>query len=178
MARVSGHGWLGGQGEEQRARKPAAVTELLCALERIRGEATILAGGAAEAIQNRSYDPYRRFCEKRAEHAALVSILRGRIGAKPKEASWPTAVDHEERALVALSIQACLKFAFALSANPLMPIGARETFIHELATLREQRERLSPVKAEEGVGALLDELETALMILEEIVDRSPALEEL
>jgi len=29
----------------------------------------------------------------------------------------------------ACSIQACVKFAFALSATPLMPLGARETFM-------------------------------------------------
>jgi hypothetical protein len=58
-----------------------------------------------------------------------------------------------------------------------MPIGARETFLHELEMLRTTRDLLTPRKDEESVRNLIDELETALMILEEIVDRAPALEE-
>jgi hypothetical protein len=43
--------------------------------------------------------------------------------------------------------------------------------------LRAAREQLTPIREDEGVASLVDELDMALMILEEIVDRAPALEE-
>jgi hypothetical protein len=172
----SGKGWFGSP-LESKERKPAQVPELLAALARVHGEAKALAERAYEAIQNHAYDPYREFCEKRAEHAALVSVLRSRIGPKPERPEWLATASQYDRALLTLSVQACLKFSYALSATPLMPIGARETFIHEVEMLRAARDQLTPLREEEGVASLLDELEMALMILEEIVNRAPALEE-
>ncbi len=181
-ARNSGKGafganWPGSESENRRHAKPAQVPDLFTALERIEAEAMALAEKAADAIQRHSFDPYREFCEKRAEHAALVSVLRTHVGPNPSKPNWLPAAEKHDRALVTVSIQACLKFSFALSATPNMPIGARETFLHELEMLRATREQLTPLKEQEGVSSLLDELETSLMILEEIVDRAPALEE-
>ena len=172
-----GNKWPGSEVDNRRHAKPARVPDLFEALERIEGEAMALAEKAAEAIQHHSFDPYREFCEKRAEHEALVSVLRTHVGPNPSNPNWLPAAEKHDRALITVSIQACLKFSFALSATPNMPIGARETFLHELEMLRATRELLTPRKDEEGVGSLLDELETSLMILEEIVDRAPALEE-
>jgi hypothetical protein len=174
--RAGGQGGWPGSYHGGQERKLVPVADLLAALERGEAEAQTLAERAYEAIQHHAYDPYRRFCEKRAEHAALVSVLRGRIGPKPENPAWAAAANRHDRALTTLSVQACLKFSFALSATPLMPIGARETFIHELEMLRAARDQLTPAKEEDGVAALLDEIETSLMILEEIVDRAPALE--
>jgi hypothetical protein len=64
-----------------------------------------------------------------------------------------------------------------LSATPLMPLGARETFMHEVGMLQSARAQLQSAKDDEGVAGLLDELEMALMILEEVVEKAPAFEE-
>src|SRR6202043_2226993 len=128
---IAGRGWPGSL-LDGRQRQPARVPDLLAALARVHAEALERAERAYEAIQHHAYDPYREFCEKRAEHAALVSVLRGRIGPKPEDPRWADVANKHDRGLITLSIQACLKFSFALSATPLMPIGARETFIHEL----------------------------------------------
>jgi hypothetical protein len=170
-----GKGWPGSLTELD--RKPATIPELLDALARVYREAAALADRAYEAIQHHAFDPYREFCEKRAEHSALASVLCNRIGSAPQDPRWITAIDEAERGLLTLSIQACVKFCFALSASPLLPIGVRETFLSELEMLRASREQLVPIKDEAGVAALLDEIETSLMLLEEIVGRAPALEE-
>jgi hypothetical protein len=169
--------WPGSPADSKWDKHPAEVPVLLDALARVGAEAVVLAERAYEAIQHHSFDPYREFCDKRAEHSALVSVLRAQIGPKPREMSWPAAVNKQERALIMMSVQACMKFVFALSANPLMPLGARETFIHELAMLQTARDQLTPHREEEGVAGVLDELEMALMILEEIVEKAPAFEE-
>jgi hypothetical protein len=135
--------WSDRGGEGPRLVKPPAIAALLPAIDRIHSEAVVLADNAHEAIQRHSFGPYRQFCEKRAEHAALVSVLRAHITARPQDPSWTQTVNQAESSLVRLSIQACVKFAFALSANPQMPLGARETFIHELAMLQ-RRARCSP----------------------------------
>lgn len=178
MARSFVHTWPGGHVENMRGRTPASVPDLLAALARIRGEAGALAERAYEAIQHHSFDGYRQFCEKRAEHAALASVLQAHIGPKPADTRWIENLRADERGLLTVSIQACVKFAFALSANPLMPMGSRETFVNELGMLRAARDQLTLVKDEEGIAAVLDDLETALMLLEEVLDRSPALDEL
>jgi hypothetical protein len=173
----TGRDWPGAHGENVRDSKPATIAELLDAVARVRAEAVGLADRAYEAIQRHAFDPYRQFCEKRAEHAALVSVLRAHIGPKPKDASWLPAINLEDSSLLRLSIQACVKFAFALSATPQMPLGARETFMHEVGMLQAARTQLQAIKADEGVAGLLDELEMALMILEEVVEKAPAFEE-
>jgi hypothetical protein len=173
----TGKGWPGAHGENVRDSKPATIAVLLQAIARVRAEAELLADRAYEAIQRHTFDPYRQFCEKRAEHAALGSVLRGRIGSKPKDPNWLPALILEDASLVRLSIQACVKFAFALSATPQMPLGARETFMQEVGMLQAARIQLQSAKDGEGTASLLDELEMALMILEEVVEKAPALEE-
>jgi hypothetical protein len=172
-----GRNWPGASGGDGREAKPATIDALLVAIARVRAEAVLLADRAYEAIQHHAFDPYRQFCEKRAEHAALVSVLRARIGPKPKDPKWAPAIDLEDSSLLRLSIQACVKFAFALSATPLMPLGARETFMHEVGMLQAARTQLESVKDDETVASLLGELEMALMILEEVVEKAPAFEE-
>jgi len=172
-----GRNWPGASGGDGREAKPATIDALLVAIARVRAEAVLLADRAYEAIQHHAFDPYRQFCEKRAEHAALVSALRARIGPKPKDPKWAPAIDLEDSSLLRLSIQACVKFAFALSATPLMQLGARETFMHEVGMLQAARTQLESVKDDETVASLLGELEMALMILEEVVEKAPAFEE-
>src|SRR3954451_17652169 len=86
-----GRSWPGARNENEREAKPATIDALLLAIARVRAEAVTLADRAYEAIQHHAFDPYRQFCEKRAEHAALVSVLRARIGPKPKDPKWGSA---------------------------------------------------------------------------------------
>ncbi len=174
---ISEASWPGARAENSLQARAASVPELLQAIARVRSEAAVLAEGAYEAIQRHAFDPYRKFCDKRKEHAALASVLRSHIGSRPQDPSWTRAVSEEESSLIRLSIQACVKFAFALSAKPLMPLGARETFITEIAMLHAAHEQLWSVKDEEGIAGLLSEIDLALMILEEIIEKAPAFEE-
>jgi hypothetical protein len=181
MARARGANsditWLGARAQSVRLVRSPSVPELLKAIARVRSEAALLADNAYVAIQRHAFDPYRKFCEKRKEHAALASVLRSHIGLRPEDPSWARVVSEEESSLVRLSIQACVKFAFALSAKPLMPLGARETFITEIAMLHAAREHLWPIKDDEGIANLLSEIDLALMILEEIIEKAPAFDE-
>ncbi|HYM02125.1 MAG TPA: hypothetical protein VET85_04200 [Stellaceae bacterium] len=163
--------------ESRRKPVPAPMSELLHALERLRGEAAVLAEEAYHAIQHHSYAPYWKFRDKLEEHAALVEVIRGRLPRLKEAKVIAEHVNREEHEILILSTQSCLKFSFALSANPLLPIGARETFIHEVDALTQARKTLSETPPEQMPAGLLDELDTTLMILEEIIAKAPSLTE-
>jgi hypothetical protein len=165
--------------ESLRKTVPASMAELLDALKRLWAEAAALAENAYLAIQQHSFEPYWTFRAKINEHAALVAVIRGRIqklhDVRSRQADIAgKAVDREEQEILILTVKACLKFCFALSANPWLPIGARETFIHEIDQLNQARAVLEKAPDTLPTG-LLDDLDTAKMILEEIIDKSPSL---
>jgi hypothetical protein len=166
--------------ESLRKSVPASMAELIKALQRLRAEATALADNAYLAIQQHSFEPYWTFRAKINEHAALVAVIRGRVpqltALRTRQAGIVTeAVNREEEEIIILTVKACLKFCFALSANPSLPVGARETFVHEIGALNEARRVLERGPADTLPEGMLDDLGTAQMILEEIIEKSPSL---
>ena len=166
--------------ESLRKTVPASMAELLDALKRLWAEAAALAENAYVAIQQHSFEPYWTFRAKINEHAALVAVIRGRIqqlrDLRMRQADIVgAAVDREEQEILILTVKACLKFCFALSADPWLPLGARETFIHEIDQLTQARAVLEKAPPDNLPKGLLDDLDTARMILEEIIDKSPSL---
>lgn len=164
----------------QRRTVPASLGQLLAALKRLCGEATTLAEHAYVAIQKHSFEPYWTFRAKIDEHAALVEVVRGRLPwlretRSPDVAAVTAVIDREEQEILILTVKACLKFCFALSANPWLPMGARETFSHEVGTLKNARHVLEQVPTDELPHDLLDDIGTAQMILQEIIEKSPSL---
>jgi hypothetical protein len=166
--------------QSQRVSIPASMGQLVGALKRLRAEATRLAEQAYLAIQNHSFEPYWTFRAKLNEHAALMAVIRGRAPQlrEMRQAGVEgvmATVDHAEQQILILTVRASLKFCFARSANPWLPVGARATFSHELDTLKHAREVLELVPVEKLPQDLLDEIGMAQMILEEIIQKSPSL---
>jgi hypothetical protein len=166
--------------QSQRGSIPASMGQLVGALKRLCAEATRQADQAYIAIQKHSFEPYWTFRAKIDEHAALMAVIRGRVPhlrelRQPGVDRVVAAVDHAEQEILILTVRASLKFCFALSANPWLPVGARETFCHEIDTLKHAREILELVPVEELPQDLLDDIGMAQMILEEIIEKSPSL---
>lgn len=166
--------------ESQRKSVPASMAELLEALKRLWLEAATLAELAHAAIQAHSFEPYWTFRAKIDEHAALIAVIRGRLPTmremRGRQAdAIAAAIEREEQEILILTVKASLKFCFALSAHPWLPVGARETFIHETDTLRRARAVLEQGSTDALPENLLDDLGTAQMILAEIIDKSPSL---
>lgn len=181
MGAASGHR-SSGRERERRQPVPASIAELAAALKRLWAEAATLAEHAYIAIQHHSYEPYWTFRDKIDEHAALVAVLRGRLATLRELRvkgvdEFTRSIDREEQEIVMLTVKACLKFCFALSANPWLPIGARETFIHEIDALQQSRQLLEQAPAESLPAGLLDDVDTARMILEEVIEKSPSLDD-
>jgi hypothetical protein len=145
---------------------------ILAAMRRQLGE---VAEMAARDISGHSFRGYHRFRAKLAEHAALVSMTRDRLGSRATPALQQRLEEEDVRA-TELSIRSTLNFIFALSAIPNLPFGAHETFVDELRALATARERLSrPNLAVPLAEGVLDDLETAQLVLEEVSERAPKL---
>jgi hypothetical protein len=146
-------------------------------LARLRAELVTQAAVARVGIEHHSFKPYRQFRKKLAEHAALQAVARERLGPKSPPELVQRLTEEEVRA-VEVSIQATLNFLFALSAIPQLPFGARETFLDELRALALAQERLTrPNLGVELASGVLDDIENARLILEEISERAPKLVE-
>ena len=78
--------------------------------------------------------------------------------------------------MLSVLVRASMRFFFVLSANPILPLGAREIFVSELRSLHDAHTKLNhPNYAGKLNPELEKELETASLILEEIIDKAPGL---
>ncbi len=156
----------------------AEVKELLGALERQCREAAKLAQTAEHEASRHSFSAYREFRDKVGEFQALVILIEQRLR-NVVDARTDDLRDQFERldaVMLALLVRASMRFFFVLSANPVLPMGAREIFVSELRSLHDAHEKLNRPTYAGKLGPELDqELQTASLILEEIIDKAPGL---
>ena len=154
------------------------VKELLGALERQCREAAKLAKIAEHEASKHSFGAYREFRDKVGEFQALVILIEQRLR-NLSDARSDDLRDQFERldtVMLALLVRASMRFFFVLSANPILPMGAREIFMAELRSLHDAHEKLNRPNYAGKLGSELGrDLETASLILEEIIDKAPGL---
>jgi hypothetical protein len=156
----------------------AEVKELLGALERQCREAMVLAKTAEVEAGKHSFGAYRMFRDKVGEFQALVILIEGRLKNVSGTRIDDLRQEFEQLDMLMLSVlvRASMRFFFVLSANPILPLGAREVFVQELRSLHDAHEKLMrPDYAEKIAGHLEKDLETASLILEEIIEKAPTM---
>jgi len=156
----------------------AEVKELLGALERQARQAIKLASVAEHEASRHSFGSYRLFRDKVGEFQALVILIEGRLKNLAEHRSEDLRQEFERLDMLMLSVlvRASMRFFFVLSANPILPLGAREIFVSELRSLHDAHTKLNhPNYAGKLSPDLEKELETASLILEEIIDKAPGL---
>lgn len=154
------------------------VKELLSALERQCREASKLAKLAEHEASKHSFGAYRGFRDKVGEFQALVILIEQRMRnlIDPKSDDLRDQFERLDTVMLALLVRASMRFFFVLSANPILPMGAREIFVSELRSLHDAHEKLRRPSYAGKLGAQLEtDLETASLILEEIIDKAPSL---
>jgi hypothetical protein len=154
------------------------VTELLGALERQCREAAVLAKMAETEASKHSFGAYRSFRDKVGEFQALVILIEQRLRnlADARSEDLQDQFEKLDMVMLALLVRASMRFFFVLSANPILPIGAREIFMTELRSLHDAQVKLRQPSYVGKLGADLErDLETASLILEEIIDKAPSL---
>ncbi|HYD30372.1 MAG TPA: hypothetical protein VEB64_05880 [Azospirillaceae bacterium] len=156
----------------------AEVKGLLSALERQVREAATLASEAEHEASKHSFAAYRAFRDKVGEFQALVILIEGRLRNLVDNKSEDLKVEFErlDTLMLHLLVRASMRFFFVLSANPILPLGAREIFMSELRSLHDAHEKLNrPNYAGKLSSDLERDLETAELILEEIIEKAPSL---
>lgn len=162
----------------QRRYTRAEVQELLGALERQCREAAHLAKQAEHEASRHSFSAYRDFRDKVGEFQALEILIEQRIRGivDARSDDLREQFRNLDMVMLALLVRASMRFFFVLSANPVLPMGAREIFVAELRSLHDAHEKLRRPEYEGKLGEDLDrDLETASLILEEIIDKAPRL---
>lgn len=154
------------------------VKELLSALERQCREAAKLAHLAEHEASKHSFSAYREFRDKVGEFQALVILIEQRLANLVDNRSEDLRDQFEklDRVMLAVLVRASMRFFFVLSANAILPMGAREIFVSELRSLHDAHVKLQrPNYAGKLGGELERDLETASLILEEIIDKAPSM---
>jgi hypothetical protein len=156
----------------------AAIEELLAALERLTEQARDKAREARVGVERHTFAPYHAYRAAIAEYEALVSVIEGRLDGQPDALVHKTRerLLASRRKSLTLSIKAAFNIFFALSAFSSLPIGVREVFTQELRHLNDAKSELSS-SAHAGKLAedLQQDLETAEMILQEVIQKAPML---
>jgi len=156
----------------------AEVKELLSALERQCREAMALAKTAESDASKHSFGAYRAFRDKVGEFQALVILIEGRLRnvAGSRVDDLRAEFERLDALMLSVLVRASMRFFFVLSANPILPMGAREIFVSELRSLHDAHEKLRrPNYADKIVADLERDLDTASLILEEIIDKAPGM---
>lgn len=154
------------------------IQDLLGALEGQARVAIRLAKLAEEEAAKDSFQTYNEFRNKVGEFRALCILIEGRL--KSVDSARVDDLKEEyarlDTLMLGLLIRASMRFFFVLSAKTMLPIGAREIFISELRSLHDAAEKLHRPEYARVMGdKLKGDLETAEMILEEIIDKAPGL---
>lgn len=154
------------------------VQDLLAALERQVREAIQLASLAEHEASKHSFGAYRAFRDKVGEFQACVILIESRMRSLVDQRGDDLRQEFErlDSLMLSVLVRASMRFFFVLSANPILPLGAREIFLSELRSLHDAHEKLNrPTYAGKLPGDLVNDLDTASLILEEIIEKAPAL---
>jgi len=154
------------------------VEDLLAALERQAREAVRLAKMAEDEAAKDSFQAYNEFRNKVGEFRALCILIEGRL--RNIESSRVEDLKEQyaklDMLMLGILVRASMRFFFVLSAKTMLPLGARDIFVAELKSLYDAAEKLKRPEYVSHLGdSLKGDLETAEMILEEIIDKAPSL---
>lgn len=154
------------------------VQDLIGALEKQAREAARLAKLAEDEAKKDSFQTYNEFRNKVGEFRALCILIEGRL--KSVEAARVDDLREEyarlDTLMLGLLVRASMRFFFVLSAKTMLPVGARDIFISELRSLHDAAEKLKrPEYAAKMGEKLKGDLDTAEMILDEIIDKAPGM---
>lgn len=154
------------------------VQDLLGALEGQAREAIRFAKQAEEEAAKDSFIAYNDFRNKVGEFRALCILIEGRLRAVDTARVDDLKEEYArlDTLMLGLLVRASMRFFFVLSAKTMLPVGARDIFISELRSLHDAAEKLRRPEYATSMGdKLKGDLETAELILEEIIDKAPGL---
>ncbi|RCK23647.1 hypothetical protein TH8_14715 [Thalassospira profundimaris] len=155
------------------------VEEFLSRLELRARKLIALADNLEKTTDKMDVTGYRPFREEVDNFKALSLVIKermNRLESHPKKEELEGQFHKLQVLMLRLVIKTSLKFFFVMSAKENLPLGAREMFQSELRTLYEAERMISdPRYISQLDESARDDLETAKSILEEIIEKAPAL---
>ncbi|MDG4721286.1 MULTISPECIES: hypothetical protein [Thalassospira] len=155
------------------------VEEFLSRLELRARRLVALADNLEKTTDKMDVTGYRPFREEVDNFKALSLVISERLKKlekHPKKEELEGQFHKLQVLMLRLVIKTSLKFFFVMSAKENLPLGAREMFQSELRTLFEAERMISdPRYISQLDESARDDLETAKSILEEIIEKAPAL---
>lgn len=160
--------------------KKSEVVEMLSAMERKAGQVLAMVEDAEEEATKNSFSMYDAFVKRASDFDTLSILVETRIKNMELGAGSSEALQDQYDKLKMIvahgQIKASMKFFFVLSAASSLPLGARNLFSSELRRLYALKNELTLPKYEGTLSEeAVNDLETAELILTEIIERAPSL---
>lgn len=155
------------------------VEEFLSRLELRARRLIALADDLEKHADKSDITGYRPFREEVDNFKALSLVIKERMNkleSHPKKEELEHHFHKLQLLMLRIVIKTSVKFFFVMSAKENLPLGAREMFQSELRTLYEAERMISdPRYVSELDDSAKDDLDIAKSILEEIIEKAPAL---
>ena len=160
--------------------KKSEVVEMLSAMERKANQVIDMVKDVEEEATKNSYGMYDEFVGKASDFETLSILVETRIKnmelGSGNSAELQDQYDKLKIVVAHGQIKASMKFFFVLSAATVLPLGARNLFSSELRRLYALQKELKQPKYEGVLGEeTMNDLTTAEMILQEIIEKAPGL---
>tara|TARA_E500000318_G_scaffold78329_1_gene73255 strand:+ start:148 stop:687 length:540 start_codon:yes stop_codon:yes gene_type:complete len=155
------------------------VEEFLSRLELRARKLVALANELEKRAENSDITGYRPFREEVDNFKALSLVIMERLNKlekHPKKEELEEQFHKLQVVMLKIVIKTSLKFFHVMSGKENLPLGAREMFQSELRTLYEAERMISdPRYISQLDGTARDDLDRAKSILQEIIEKAPAL---
>ncbi|MBL4908088.1 MAG: hypothetical protein JKX94_11600 [Sneathiella sp.] len=160
--------------------KKSEVTELLVAMERKAKQVLSMVQNIETDANKNSYAMYDDFVRRAMDFDTLAILVGTRLQNMELDAdSTQELRDQYNKLKIVVAhgqIKASMKFFFILSATATLPLGAKDLFSSELRRLFNLQTELANPKYEGMLSKeTMGDLETAELILQEIIDKAPGL---
>jgi hypothetical protein len=155
------------------------VEEFLSRLE-LRARKLVALADTLEKNADKSdvtgYRPFREEVDNFKALSLVISERMNKLESHPKKEELEKQFHKLQVVMLRIVIKTSLKFFFVMSAKENLPLGAREMFQSELRTLYEAERMISdPRYISQLDESAKDDLDIAKSILEEIIEKAPAL---
>ena len=155
------------------------VEEFLSRLE-LRARKLVALANTLEKNADKSdvtgYRPFREEVDNFKALSLVISERMNKLESHPKKEELEKQFHKLQVVMLRIVIKTSLKFFFVMSAKENLPLGAREMFQSELRTLYEAERMISdPRYISQLDESAKDDLDIAKSILEEIIEKAPAL---
>ncbi|GLQ06585.1 hypothetical protein [Sneathiella chinensis] len=160
--------------------KKSEAVEMLSAMERKAGDVQTIAQAVEDGATKNSFALYDRFVRTASDFDTLSILVETRLqnveigagnvqGLQDQYDMLKIVVAHRQ-------IQASMKFFYILSAATTLPLGAKDLFSSELRRLYSLKSELDRPKYQGMLSEdALNDLNTAELILQEIIEKAPSL---